>query len=64
MRPTPEQMVIVTLVSDESDLQLSQEPRDWRTWSVAERKARRGHGVRVIYLDAEAERQARKALSA
>jgi hypothetical protein len=65
MRPTPEQTLVIEMVSEARDItELPEDSSEWITYGEAERKARRGRGLRIITLDSDDERQARKVLSA
>lgn len=62
LSPTPEQVVIVKLVDSTQTLQeFPQEPREWITWPAAERRSWTANGVKVVYVDSQAEREARAA---
>jgi hypothetical protein len=59
-KPEQQQVLIVRLVDSPETLQgLPQEPTNWLTYQEAEKRSWTASGVKVTYLDSEAERQAR-----
>jgi hypothetical protein len=64
-KPEQQRVIIARLMDSPQSLQeLPTEPAEWLTYPAAEKRSWSASGVKVVYLDTQAERAARAAASA